>query len=154
MHTHDYFMNKALGLAYKAGQNGEVPVGAVIVYNNRIIASGYNRREEKHDAIAHAEIVAIQKANKLFLDWRLSECDLYVTLEPCPMCLGAALNTRLRHIYYGAPDPNSGACGGKIDISNVNLCNHNIEVTGGIMKEECVALLKNYFAARRQKQEV
>lgn len=153
MHSHEYSMNKALTMAYKAMQNGEVPVGAVIVHNNRVIATGFNRREEKHDAVAHAEILAIQKANKLFMDWRLPECDMYVTLEPCPMCLGAALNSRLRHIYFGAYDPNSGACGGKIDVSNMNMCNHNIGITGGLMQKECSELLKAYFASRRTPQE-
>ena len=141
----EFFMRKAILQAKKAEEKGEVPIGAVIVFDGRVIATGYNRRETKHMATGHAELLAIEKANRIFMDWRLEECDLYVTLEPCPMCMGAAMNARIRNVYFGAYDPQSGVCGSKMHMEENNLCNHNINAEGGVLEEECRALLTDYF---------
>ncbi|MEG1705916.1 MAG: tRNA adenosine(34) deaminase TadA [Clostridia bacterium] len=144
------FMRKALALAEKAFALNEVPVGAVIVQNGKVIASGYNTRQHSKDATSHAEIVAIRKACKKFDDWRLEGCDIYVTVEPCPMCAGACINARIENIYYGAYEQYGGSCGTVFDIpSNEHLC-HRANTQGGIMEEECVALIKEYFKKKRE----
>lgn len=143
------FMKEALALAVKAGERGEVPVGAVIVKDGEIIASGFNRREEKQNALSHAEIEAINNACKVLESWRLDGCEMYVTLEPCPMCAGAIINARIKTLVFGAYDPKAGS----ID-SVVNLCdypyNHKPEIYGGIMEDECLRIMRNFFKNLRQ----
>lgn len=143
------FMLEALSLARQAANDGEVPVGAVVVKDGRIIAKGKNEREKKQNALSHAEIEAINNACKALGSWRLDGCELYVTLEPCPMCAGAIINSRIKTLIFGAYDLKAGS----ID-SIVNLCdlpyNHKVEVYGGICEDECLAVLKNFFEDLRQ----
>ncbi|MGI6167771.1 MAG: tRNA adenosine(34) deaminase TadA [Eubacteriales bacterium] len=142
------FMSAALELAHKAKEAGEVPVGAVVVYDNRIIASAYNRREGDRCATAHAELLAIEQACAYRGGWRLFGCELYVTLEPCVMCAGAAINARLDRVVYGATDLRFGALGSLTDVNSLGL-NHKLKVTGGVLEEECRALLQEFFRERR-----
>ena len=144
------FMNQALKEAQKAYDKLEVPIGAVIVKDNKIIARAHNLRECKQNAIAHAEILAIQKACKKLNAWRLHDCDIYVTLEPCPMCAGAILNSKIRNVYIGALEPRSGAAGSKINLFEDYNFNHKGNYETGIMEEECIKLLQNFFKDRRK----
>lgn len=141
------FMKIALSEAQKARDLDEVPVGAVIVRDGVVIASGYNLRESEKDATMHAEIVAIKQACRELGDWRLEGCDIYVTLEPCPMCMGAILNSRISRVYYGAYDHRGGACGSKYDLRSGY--NHTPEVTGGVYNEQCAEILSDYFREKR-----
>jgi len=138
------YMKEALALAIKAGEEGEVPVGAVIVKDGEIIARGRNMREQKQNALSHAEIEAINSACKKLGSWRLDGCELYVTLEPCPMCTGAIINARIKTVIFGAYDLKAGSMD-----SVVNLCdypyNHKVEVYGGIMEDECREVLEKFF---------
>lgn len=150
-----HYMGLALKQAKKAGEMGEVPVGAVIVKreqdgSDRIISYGYNRRETKKNALMHAEISAIDKACKKLGSWRLSGCTLYVTLEPCPMCAGAAINARIDRVVFGARDLRFGACGSAVNLYEVPF-NHIPELEGPIMQEECAQILTNFFKMRRKK---
>lgn len=145
------FMREALKLAKKAAALGEMPVGAVIVRDGEIISRGYNKRESKKNAILHAEMIAIDKACKKLGGWRLPGCTMYVTLEPCPMCAGAILNSRIEHIYYGATDEKSGCCGTRINLLDMNLCNYSVPVTGGIMENECSEIIKDFFKNLRRR---
>ena len=143
------FMTLALNEARAAFDNGEVPVGCVIVdKNGKVIGRGRNRREEKHDASAHAEIEAIRDACRNINDWRLEGCEMYVTLEPCPMCAGAVLNSRIPVVVFGARDEVSGSLGSVVDLFFENY-NYKARVIPGVMKEESSALLKSFFEARR-----
>lgn len=142
------FMRKALSLAEKARQLDEVPVGAVIVLDGKIIASAFNKRESKKDAIAHAEILAISKACKKLDDFRLVGCDLYVTLEPCVMCTGAILNSRIENVYYGASITN-GSISAE-DIAKKAVLNHTTNFFGGYLKNECSVLISEYFKSKRK----
>jgi tRNA(adenine34) deaminase len=142
-------MREALKLAESAGSMGEVPIGCVIVHQNKIIASGYNRRECDQNAIAHAEIAAIKNACEKIGYWRLCGCDLYVTLEPCAMCAGAVINSRIDRVIFGAHDKKAGAFGSVIDLNEHNF-NHKPEITGGILAEEAGALLSSFFRDLRQ----
>ena len=146
----ELYMRQALELAEEAAAAGEVPIGAVLVARGRVQGRGRNRREEAKDATRHAEMDAIREACAAMGGWRLPEATLYVTLEPCPMCAGAILNARVDRLVYGAADPKSGAAGGRVDLLCSDLCNHGVEVTGGVLEEECAALLKAFFAARRK----
>ncbi len=143
------FMLEAISLAKRAGEMGEIPVGAVIVKNGEIIARGHNMREAKQNALSHAEIEAINKACKVLGSWRLEDCELYVTLEPCPMCAGAIINSRIKTLIWGAYDLKSGS----VD-SVVKLCdypyNHKVELYGGILEDECLAILKDFFKTKRK----
>lgn len=141
------FMASALKCAKKAFEEGEVPIGAVVVLDGKVIARGHNRRTGKQIATAHAEVEAIEKACKKLKSWRIPECDLYVTLEPCPMCMGAALNARIRKIYYGAPEDKGRSL--TREIAEANLLNHKIEVEGGVMEEECRKILTDFFSSMR-----
>jgi tRNA(adenine34) deaminase len=143
------FMRAALALAEEASRRGEVPVGAVVVTDGTIIGRGYNRPIGASDPTAHAEIAALRDAAAARANYRLSGCDLYVTLEPCAMCAGAIVQARIRRLVFGAPDPKTGACGSVIDLFAENRLNHHTTVTGGVLAEECSALLKQFFAARR-----
>ena len=144
------FMNEALALAREAAAEGEVPVGAVIVKGDRIVGRGRNRREADKNALAHAEIEAINEACKTLGGWRLFGCELYVTLEPCPMCAGAIVNARLDRVVYGARDPKAGSCGSIVDLFSYPY-NHHPECISGVMEEECAAELSAFFARLREK---
>lgn len=145
------FMREALRQAKKAADLGEMPVGAVIVRDGEIISRGYNKRETKKNALLHAEIIAIDRACKKLGGWRLPDCEMYVTLEPCPMCAGAILNSRIEHVYYGAYDEKSGCAGSKINLLDMNLCNFTTGTTGGIMEDECKNLIKEFFKGLRNR---
>lgn len=145
------FMREAIKRAKRAAAIGELPIGAVIVRDGRVIASGYNKRETKKNALLHAEVIAINCACKKLKGWRLSGCDMYVTLEPCPMCAGAAINARLDNIYFGAYDEKSGCTGSRVNLLDMNLLSHTINSEGGIMEEECRALIQEFFAKLRSK---
>lgn len=145
------FMSEALKQAKRAAAIGETPIGAVIVRNGRIIARGYNKRETKKNALLHAEIIAVDRACKKLGGWRLPGCDMYVTLEPCPMCAGAIVNARIENVYFGAYDYKSGCAGSKTDLFAPGLFNHDVRVTGGVMEEECSALLSDFFRTLRNK---
>ena len=144
-----YFMKRALACAKKAASLGEVPVGAVVVRDGKVIASGYNRRETGKNALLHAEIIALHRACKKVGDWRLSDCDLYVTLEPCSMCTGAILNSRIRRVYLGADDPKEGCMGGLCDMTALPFP-HRPEVIRSVCKEECEELLTSFFRSLRE----
>ncbi len=141
------FMRAALARARKGLAQGEVPVGAVVVCDGKIIGSGYNRRTQTQMASSHAEMYAIDRACRKCKSWRLPDCDLYVTLEPCPMCMGAALNARIRKIYFGAYEQKGRSMTQELAASN--LLNHTLEVEGGVLGEECSALLSGFFRAMR-----
>ena len=143
------FMKEALKEAKKAYKKLEVPIGAVIVKDNKIIARAHNLRETKKQACAHAEILAIEKACKKIGAWRLEECDLYVTLEPCAMCAGAIINSRIKNLYIGAMDEKGGAVGSKINLLKDIKLNHTVEVESGILEEECSKILKDFFKELR-----
>lgn len=144
------FLELAIKEANLAFAKDEVPVGAVIVYENKVIASAHNMRETLNSAVAHAEILAIENACRVLKSWNLTSCDLYVTLEPCIMCSGAIINARIRSLYFGAYDPKAGACGSVIDIFRLNELNHRVTVYGGIMEDECADILKRFFQAKRK----
>jgi len=146
-----YFMKEALKEAKKAYRKLEVPVGVVIVKDDKIIAKAYNQKEEKNSPIKHAEIIAIEKACKKLNNWRLNECDMYITLEPCPMCAGAIINSRIRKIYIGAMEPNSGACGSKLNLMNEYEFETKVDIETGIMEQECQNILKSFFKEIRNK---
>ena len=150
MTEQEKYMKAALRLARKAADEGEVPVGAVVVCEGKIVGRGRNRRETKKDALGHAEIEAIHKACKKLGGWRLHKCDLYVTLEPCPMCAGAIINARIRTVYYGAPDPKAGSCGTLVNLFALPY-NHKPEVVSGVMEEECAGVLRDFFRALRKR---
>lgn len=143
-------MKEALKEARKAELIDEVPIGCVIVKDGKIIARGHNQRETKQSPIGHAEIIAINKASKKLKSWRLEGCDIYVTLEPCIMCSGAIIQSRINKVYYGASDPKGGALGSSINVLEANNINHHPEVISGVLKEECSSIITNYFKAKRQ----
>lgn len=144
-------MQVALEQARLAEKVGEVPVGAVVVRNGVIIAKGFNCPISRHDPTAHAEIMALRNAAEVCQNYRLPECELYVTLEPCAMCVGAMIHARLKRVVFGAVDLKTGACGSVIDLFARKELNHHTVVTGGILQEDCSALLKMFFAGRRKK---
>ena len=148
MEREDY-MREALALAREAAEAGEVPVGCVIVRKGEIVGRGRNRREEKQAVSSHAEMEAMAQANARLGTWRLDDCELYVTLEPCPMCAGAILNARIPRVFYGARDPAFGACGGVLNLFMEDFP-HRPALVGGILGEECRALLADFFAGLRQ----
>ena len=149
MPQRENYMRQALALAREAAAAGEMPVGCVIVRNGQIVGRGRNRREEKHATASHAEMEAIDQANAALGTWRLDECELYVTLEPCPMCAGAILNARIRRVWYGARDTAMGACGGVTNLAMEEFPNRPALV-GGILEEECRQVLADFFAALRE----
>ena len=144
-----HFMGEALRQAVRAYEQGEVPVGAVVVQAGRILSRAYNQVELLKDGTAHAEMLALTMAEAAVGDWRLSDCTLYVTKEPCPMCAGALVHCRLRRVVFGAPDSKGGGAGGAMNILQFPTLNHRCEVLGGVRVEECVRLLKSFFAERR-----
>lgn len=143
------YMGLALELALKAAGEGEIPVGAVVVRAGRILGKGANCREAGADPTLHAEIVAMREAARENGNWRLHGCTLYVTLEPCPMCAGALVLSRVQRLVYGCPDPKTGACGSLYDIVRDTRLNHKVFVQGGILSEECARILRDFFQARR-----
>ena len=143
------FMKQAILLAQQAYQEDEVPVGCVIVKDGEIIASGYNTRQKDQLITKHAEIIAIEQANKQFNNFRLDDCDLYVTLEPCIMCAGAIYQARVRNVYFGAFDNEAGGFGGCCDVSRMSTLNHHVNVFGGICQQACQELLVEYFKNKR-----
>lgn len=145
------FMKEAIKQAKKAYEKQEVPVGAVIVKDGRIIARAHNKREITNNSTAHAEILAIQKANKKLDSWRLIDCELYVTLEPCAMCAGAIINSRIKKVYIGTMDPKAGACGSVFNLFEDYKLNHYVETETGIMQKECEIILKEFFKYIRNK---
>lgn len=144
------FMKEALKEAQKAYEKLEVPVGVVIVNNGKIIAKAHNIKEEKQDTTRHAEIIAIQKASKKLKNWRLTNCEMYVTLEPCSMCAGALIQARLKKVYIGTMDSKTGACGSVLNLLEDYTFNHKVEIETGILKEECENLLKQFFKELRK----
>lgn len=145
------YMQEALKLAAQAAATGEVPVGAVIVKDGVIVGRGYNQPIAETDPTAHAEIMAMRDAGKTLGNYRLADCDLYVTLEPCVMCSGAIMHARIRRVIYGARDPKTGACGSAIDLFAQAHLNHHAEVNGDMLADEAVALLQDFFSRRRGK---
>ncbi len=139
------YMKEALKEAKKAAKYGEVPIGCVIVYEDKIIARGYNKRNTKKTTLAHAELLAIQKASKVIGDWRLENCTMYVTLEPCQMCSGAIVQARIKEVIVGAMNPKAGCAGSILNILQMEEFNHQVELTTGVMEEECETVLKEFF---------
>jgi tRNA(adenine34) deaminase len=145
----EYFMNEALRLARKAGANGEVPIGAVIVRGQEIVGRAWNQVEMLKDATAHAEMLALTQAQAAIGDWRLNECTLYVTKEPCPMCAGAAVLCRVGRVVIGVGDPRYGAAGGAVNLLRFDGWNHRCEISNEVLEPECRALLQDFFRTRR-----
>src|SRR5882724_4481814 len=148
----DAFMSEALCFARKAFEKEEVPVGAIVVRNGKIIARAYNQVELLKDATAHAEMLALTQAEAAVGDWRLTDCDLYVTKEPCAMCAGAIVHVRLRRLIFGCADPRSGAAGSVINLLQLPSLNHRCEITSGVLENECAAILQDFFRKRRDEQ--
>jgi tRNA(adenine34) deaminase len=148
----EYFMREALRLANKAAEANEVPVGAVVVLAGKIIARAHNQVELLKDATAHAEMLALTQAEAAVGDWRLTECDLYVTKEPCAMCAGALVHTRIRRVIFGCTDPVGGAAGSVINLLQMPGFNHRCDVTSGVLQDQCAAILQNFFRERRDQQ--
>jgi tRNA(adenine34) deaminase len=147
---HEIFMREAIKEAIKARKLNEVPIGAVIVKDGNVIARGHNLRQTRQQATAHAEIIAIEKACRKLGDWRLQGCILYVTLEPCAMCAGASILSRIETVVFGAFDPKGGSFGTNIDLSTVKAYNHHPIIYGGILEEECANLITEFFASKRE----
>ncbi len=145
-------MREALQQAQKAVEANEVPVGAIIVHAGKIIARAYNQVELLKDATAHAEMLALTQAEAAVGDWRLTDCDLYVTKEPCPMCAGALVHTRVRRLIFGCADPSAGAAGSVMNLLQMPAFNHRCDITLGVLQDECVAILQNFFRKRRDEQ--
>ena len=149
LHSDSFFMGEALRQALRAYENDEVPIGAVIARGGRIIARSFNQVEALTDATAHAEMLAITQAENAVGDWRLNDCTLYVTKEPCPMCAGAAVHARLGRVVFGCPDPRGGAAGGLLNLLQHPSLNHRCEVSAGVRGEECGRVLRSFFQERR-----
>jgi tRNA(adenine34) deaminase len=143
-------MRKAIELAGQAAAMDEVPVGAVVYRGETIVATAFNTREATHDPVGHAELIAIQRAGQALGKWRLTDCSLAVTLEPCPMCAGALVNARLGRLLFGAADPKAGACGTLFNIPTDERLNHEVEVIGGVLADECADLLRAFFRRKRE----
>ena len=150
MPYNEKFMQLAIAEAKKAEKKGECPIGAVVVCNDEVISKAHNLRETKQLSVNHAELLAIKKANKKTGSWRLENCDLYITLEPCPMCSGAIIQSRIKNVYFGAFDKKAGAAGSVCDLFLPGMFNHNVSVTGGVLKNECSSLLTDFFKRLRK----
>ena len=150
MTPQEKYMRLALKEAMKAEAIDEVPIGCVIVKDDKVIARAHNVRESSNRAIGHAEMMAIEKANKKLGAWRLEDCDIYITLEPCLMCAGAIILARIKNVYFGAYDPKGGALGSSINVLEANNINHHPNVEGGILQKECSELISNYFSKKRK----
>lgn len=151
MTTDEKYMKEAVRQAKKAAKLGEVPIGCVIVYEEKIIARGYNRRIVDKNVLSHAEILAIKRACKKIGDWRLEGCTMYVTLEPCPMCAGAIVQARIPNVVIGCMNPKAGCAGSVLDMLHEDGFNHQVETKSGVLGEECSLMLKNFFKELRQK---
>lgn len=147
--NHEYWMREALQLARQAEQQGEVPVGAVVVKDNRIIGRGYNQPISGNDPSAHAEMMALRDAAKNLGNYRLVECTLYVTIEPCTMCAGAMVHARIKQLVYGAPEPKSGVIASNVQLLEAAHFNHRIDQVGGVLASECATLISEFFKRRR-----
>ena len=145
------YMRQAITLAKKAAANGDVPIGCVIVYEGKVIARGYNRRNVDKTTLAHAEIMAIKKASKVLGDWRLEDCTMYVTLEPCQMCAGAIVQARIPKVYIGSMNPKAGCAGSVLNLLDEKGFNHQVETEEGLLGEECSMMLKEFFKELREK---
>ena len=146
-----YFMSEALRLAMRAYEAEEVPIGAVVVRAGKVIARAFNQVELLKDATAHAEMLAMTQAEAAVGDWRLNECDLFVTKEPCPMCAGALVHVRMRRVVFGCPDPRGGAAGGLLNLLQNPSLNHQCDITAGVLGEECAELLQTFFREKRRR---
>lgn len=151
MPDHHYYLQEAIIEAQKAAVIGEIPIGAVVVKGGEIISRGHNRREIDHDPTAHAEIIALREAGKNLGTWRLSDCMLYVTMEPCPMCCGALINSRIDTVIYGADEPKFGSAGSQLNLLQFPGFNHNIKIIGPIAQETCQKLMRDFFVQLREK---
>ncbi|HJX97615.1 MAG TPA: tRNA adenosine(34) deaminase TadA [Chthoniobacterales bacterium] len=151
MELDETFMREALRLAEKAREADEVPVGAVVVREGKIVSRAYNQVELLKDATAHAEMLALTAAEAAMGDWRLTECDLFVTKEPCPMCAGAIVHTRIRRVIFGCPDVRAGAGGTVMNLLQHNALNHKSQITPGILQNECAAILQDFFRKKRSR---
>ncbi|MFA1819585.1 tRNA adenosine(34) deaminase TadA [Virgibacillus oceani] len=149
--TDEKYMQIAIEQAKEALKYDEVPIGAIIVYEDNIIGTGYNLRETSQTTLSHAELIAIQMANEKIGSWRLEDCILYVTLEPCPMCAGAILQSRIKRVVYGAPDPKAGSVHSLMNLLEDKRFNHQAEVTSGVLDKECGELLKDFFKELRER---
>ncbi|HLR08618.1 MAG TPA: tRNA adenosine(34) deaminase TadA [Bacillota bacterium] len=147
----EIFMKEAINQAINAREHGEVPIGAVIVHDGEVIATGYNVRETRQETLSHAELIAIQQANQTIGSWRLEDCTLYVTLEPCPMCAGAIVQSRIKRVVFGAFDPKAGCAGSLMNLLEDERFNHQAEVTSGVLEQECSQLLTDFFQVLRQR---
>lgn len=147
----EFFMKASLKEAKKAYNEDEVPIGAVIVRDGKIIAKAHNAREKRNIATYHAEILAIEKACKKLNSWRLDDCELYVTLEPCIMCAGAIVNARIKKVYYGAKEPKGGACESRFNLLSSGVLNWQTECEGGVLEEECSKILTDFFKQKRER---
>jgi len=150
LHSDAYFMGEALRMAQRAYAADEVPIGAVVTHKGRVIARAFNQVETLQDATAHAEMLAITQAESVLGNWRLNECELYVTKEPCPMCAGAIVHVRFSRIIFGCPDPKGGGAGGHFNIVQSPNLNHQCEITHSVRLEECRGLLRSFFAEKRR----
>ncbi|UOQ95568.1 tRNA adenosine(34) deaminase TadA [Halobacillus shinanisalinarum] len=151
MDKDEYYMQLALQQAEQAKAIGEVPIGAIVVYQDEVIAMGFNQRETSQLASSHAEFIAIEKANQAVGSWRLENCTLYVTLEPCPMCAGAIVQSRVPRVVFGASDPKAGCAGTLMNLLNEDRFNHQATVLGGILEDDCGEILKDFFRELRDK---
>lgn len=151
MTTEERYMKAAIKQAKKAENIDEVPIGCVIVYHGKIIARGYNRRNIDKNTLSHAELNAIRKASKRLGDWRLDDCEMYVTLEPCQMCAGAIVQSRIKKVYIGSMNPKAGSAGSVINLLQVKEFNHQVEIESGILQEECSGMLSDFFKNLRKR---
>ena len=149
MERYEKYMLEALKEAELAAQEDEVPIGCVIVKDDKIISRAHNQRDKSHNPLGHAETLAIEKASEIIGDWQLVDCELYVTIEPCIMCAGAIIQSRIKKVVYGAPDLKGGAFGGSIDVMNANNINHHPEIISGVLEKECAQIIKDYFKSKR-----
>ena len=149
MKKHEIYMLEALNEAKQAALEDEVPIGCVIVKNDQIIARAHNQRDKTNDPLGHAETLAIRKASEILNDWQLVDCDLYVTIEPCLMCAGAIIQSRIRRVVYGAPDLKGGAFGSSLNVLDAKNINHHPEVINGVLEKECSQIIKDYFKSKR-----
>ena len=151
---YEYYMKEAILQAHKALQINEVPIGAVIVHNNEIIARGYNMRNTLKNALGHAEIIAINEASKYIGDWRLEECEMYITLEPCPMCAGAIVQARIPKVIFGAKNAKAGCAGSVINLLQQEKLNHRVEIVEGVLAEESSKMLTDFFKEFRKNKQI
>lgn len=151
MTTDEKYMREAIKQARKAAKINEVPIGCVIIYDDKIIARGYNRRNTDKSTLAHAEIIAIRKAAKIIGDWRLEDCTMYITLEPCPMCAGAIVQARIPRVVVGAMNPKAGCAGSVINLLQMDGFNHKAELTSGVLVDECRTMLQDFFKEMRKR---